>query len=450
MENKESSHISFKIGASYGCGNFAANLLVTAAGAFISYFYTEVGGIPIGIVGLILLLCRLLDGLSDLLMGLIVDRTKTRYGKARPWLLWLSFPFLLASIALWWAPDFSMSGRIVYASLTYILSIVIIYTGLAVPYNTLCSLLTHSSSGRINLSAWRTGLGFSGVLFVNMATLPIVNFFGGGSKGWLCLGTIYGLTGCLLYLLIFLNCKELPLLTNINQQNSSDFTVLTSIKYLFKNKYWLMMIAIILVTFTISGLAGANVYYAQYVFKNPDLVGQMSIAGTIPMLLTTLVITPLSKRIGKKSIAIAGSLISLLGIIIMGMFWQDWNMFFIGLVIKGCGQAPVMVSTFSMIADTIDFGEWKFGIRSDGLAYSAEGFGEKVGGALGGVIVTSLMAVGGYVAKQSIQTPEVFWALRSSVIYVPAITTIITIGILFFYDLDTIHPQIMDELAKRK
>lgn len=144
-------------GVAYGGGNLAANMLVTTAGAFITYFYTEVAGIAMLTVGFILSVCRICDGISDLCMGAIVDKTHSKYGKARPWLLWLSIPYLVGSVALWYSPDVGMTGKIIYAVVTYMLSVVIIYTALSVPYNTLCSLITKDGGERTALSAFRSG-----------------------------------------------------------------------------------------------------------------------------------------------------------------------------------------------------------------------------------------------------------------------------------------------------
>lgn len=443
--------------AAYGGGNLAANLLVTTASSFISYFYTEVAGIAIGIVGVILLVCRLLDGVSDLTMGAIVDKTHTKTGKARPWMLRLCIPFFFASVLLWWAPDFGMTGKIIYATVTYILSIAIVYTAISVPYNTLCSLVSEDGNVRTSLSSWRTGLGFAGAMAVNMITLPIVNMFGGGSKGWLALGMIYGLVGSLLYFFVYLRCKETVGIDSSAPASESEAAekapaapLKDCIKSLFKNKYWLMLIACTLITFTVSGLTGANVYYAQYVFGNADLVGLMGMASMGPIAAGVLFVTPLVKRFGKKNVCMFGMILSLVGIAITMLFSENWNLFFLGLIIKGCGISPTAVTSFAMLADAVDYGEWKFGVRADGLAYSASGFGEKVGSALGGLIVTSLMALGGYVANQAVQSPEVITSLKVIVIYVPLVTSLIAFAILCFYDLEKKMPQIHKELAERK
>lgn len=440
-------------GIAYGGGNLAANLLVTTVSAFISYFYTDVAGISIGIAGIILLVCRLTDGISDLCMGAIVDKTNTKYGKARPWLLWLSGPYLLTSILLWYAPDFGKTGQIIYAVITYLLSIAIVYTAISVPYNTLCSLITKDGTQRTALSAFRTAFGFGGAMLVNMATLPIVNMFGGGKKGWLCLGICYGIAGSLLYLFTFLKCKEEDAEEIKNESMTKPMKktpVVENIRALFKNKYWIMVIIMVIISFTISGFSGVNVYYAQYIFGNENLVGMMSIAQYLPICAGIIVVTPLVKKYGKRNVSFAGSIISLAGCLVMALFSENWPVFFAGLLIKGCGSAPLAVASFAMLADTVEYGEWKFGVRSDGLAYSAEGFGEKVGSAVGGILVTSLMSIGGYVANQAVQTSGTIIAMKSVMSYIPIGTTIITLIILWNYDLDKKYPQIITELEARK
>lgn len=447
-------------GVAYGGGNLAANMLVTTAGAFITYFYTEVAGIAMLTVGFILSVCRICDGISDLCMGAIVDKTHSKYGKARPWLLWLSIPYLVGSVALWYSPDVGMTGKIIYAVVTYMLSVVIIYTALSVPYNTLCSLITKDGGERTALSAFRSGFGFGGAMVVNMITLPIVNFFGGGQKGWTVLGILYGVVGCLLYLFCFIRCKETDVeeaaeiaretdkpVSEVPVQNVS---VLQNVKALITNKYWLMIIGMCIIVFTVSGLAGVNIYYAQFIFGNEGLIGLMSMATFMPMAVGVLIVAPLVSKFGKRNVSLCGAVISVIGCIIMAIFPTNWPLFFAGMVIKGCGSAPIAVASFAMLADTVEYGEWKSGIRSDGLVYSAAGFGEKVGGALGALAVSFLMAAGGYVANQTVQSDGTILAMKAAICYIPLAANLIVTFILYIYDLDKKYDQIIEDLAKRR
>lgn len=293
-----------------------------------------------------------------------------------------------------------------------------------------------------------------------MITLPIVNFFGGGQKGWTVLGILYGVVGCLLYLFCFIRCKETDVeeaaeiaretdkpVSEVPVQNVS---VLQNVKALITNKYWLMIIGMCIIVFTVSGLAGVNIYYAQFIFGNEGLIGLMSMATFMPMAVGVLIVAPLVSKFGKRNVSLCGAVISVIGCIIMAIFPTNWPLFFAGMVIKGCGSAPIAVASFAMLADTVEYGEWKSGIRSDGLVYSAAGFGEKVGGALGALAVSFLMAAGGYVANQTVQSDGTILAMKAAICYIPLAANLIVTFILYIYDLDKKYDQIIEDLAKRR
>ena len=250
-EEKEMSKGKGKLSSiqkvAYGSGNFAANLMNCTVGTFISFYYTEVAGLPIASVGVILLVCRLLDGVSDLVMGAIVQRTRTKYGKARPWILWMAIPFGISVFLMFFSPNFGTTGKIVYAAATYMAGIAIVYTMISVPYNTLSALITNDPDERTSLATMRQFFGFMGPLFVTTFTLPIVNKLGGGQSGWSIMAAIYGILGAALYLWVFFSTKELDAeeqaaetIQKTKNENMPKESLWTSIKALFKNKYWLI------------------------------------------------------------------------------------------------------------------------------------------------------------------------------------------------------------------
>ena len=432
---------------SYGLGNTAANLLLTTANMFIAFFYTEIGGIAAATVGTILLAARLLDGASDIAMGIIVDKTSSKHGKARPWLLWLAIPFGIAIALLFTSPDIGMTGKIVYAFITYTIALAIIYTAITVPYNSLIGLITQDQDERVQLSAFRTIFGMAGGVLVTIVTMPIVNYFGGGKHGWQMLSIIYGIAAVILYLICFKNTEERSI---VEIGAESKVPVKKGLKVLFKNKYWLITISTILISFVASGLAGINVYYAKYILGNPAYMGMIGPATFVPIIVGVLLVTPLIQKFGKRNLAIGGSVLSVLGSIIMIINSTNINMILVGMVLRSLGIAPVAVASFAMLGDTVEYGEWKSGLRIEGLTFSAGTFGEKVGTGIGGVILGAILQLGGYVGGQAAQSDSALLAIKFTFIHLPIILFIGQIVLLYFYKLDSEYPQIVEELKNRK
>lgn len=445
--NTSIEKVSGKEKVSYGLGNLGANLLITTANTFIMFFYTEIGGIAAATVGTILLIARFIDGASDLVMGVVVDKTKSRHGKGRPWMKWLAIPYALAIILLFSAPNFGDTGSIIYAFVTYTFAVGIIYTAVSVPYNSMIGSISRDQKVRGQLSISRTIFGFAGALLINAVTIPLVDLFGGGKMGWQLLAVLYGVIAIVLYIICFRNTKE-RVQDDVPETNES-IPVKEGLKALFKNKYWLMVIGLMLISFTNSGISGVNVYYAQYILGDPALVGAIGVATFLPIIVTALILGPLMK-FGNKNLAIVGSILSMIGSLIIIIDAQSVAALFTGIIIRSIGMAPLTIVGFAMLGDTIEYGEWKHGVRTEGLTFSAATFGEKVGTGIGGMLVGAIMGVGGYIGGAAEQSQSALDAIQFVFIYIPIILVIITLVILWFYKLDKEYPQIIEELNERK
>ena len=192
----------------YGSGCLGANLMNNTVSSFISFYYTEVAGLPLAVVGVILLACRLLDGVSDLVMGAVVERTYTKEGKARPWVKRMAIPFGLSIFLMFFSPSFGMTGKIIWAVCTYVAGIAVIYTAVMVPYNTLSAVSTEDVDERTKLVTARNMFGFVGPLAIGAISMPVVNFLGAGQLAWSVLTGIYGVLGALCYLWVYFSVKE--------------------------------------------------------------------------------------------------------------------------------------------------------------------------------------------------------------------------------------------------
>ncbi|TDL86191.1 MFS transporter [Vibrio vulnificus] len=435
-----------KIG--YGTGDLASNFIWTAMTTFIVYYYTDVIGIAAGIIGSIMLFSRIFDGVADVLMGYIIDKTKSKHGKARPWLLWLSIPFAISAVLLFMVPNVSTVWQVIYITITYNV-VSLVYTGLNVPYGTMNSLITQDQYQRSVLNVFRMSLALVGTLIVSNLTLPLANFFGGQRFGWVLTFLIFGLIGSSLFYLCFKTTKERVRPANKEQQVKT-VPLKESLKTLGKNKYWALATIFILLTYIFNALnSGSVIYYAEYILDNTLLVGLVTTAYTVFILVGMVIVAPITKRFGKRNAIIVGELITILGYLVMLIDVTSVTFIVAGTIIRGIGKAPINGSMFALLGDTIEYGEWKTGIRNEGMVYSGGSMGIKVGSGLGAAIIGWVLAFGGYVGNSAVQTDAALLSIQTIFIYIPMGITLLILFIMPFYDLDRKYPQIISDLKAR-
>lgn len=263
-------------------------------------------------------------------MGVIVDRTKSKHGKARPWLLWMSIPFGLGLILLFTAPDFGPTGSLVYAYVTY-LFINLVYTAINIPYSTLNALITQEPYQRSLLNIYRMTLAMAGAALITYVTMPMVNQFGGGKTGWFVTFLIFGLLTPFMYIITFKSTKERvkPVVTE------KSVPLKRAIPALLRNNYWLLMVLFCLINYIGAGLtSGLNAYYAKYILEDANLVGTLGIANLLPMLVGIPLTAPLVKRFGKRNTAMYSSVLGMIGIVIVIFNPYSVTMIILGTVLK--------------------------------------------------------------------------------------------------------------------
>ncbi len=222
-------------------------------------------------------------------------------------------------------------------------------------------------------------------------------------------------------------------------------------KALIKNKYWIVLLLFALISFGNAGLQGGlGIYYAQYVLENPELVGPLATAGLIPVMIGLFFVAPIIKKFGKRNSTIFGLSFSLIGTVIMLIDPTNFTLILVGSTIRAIGGIPFTASFFAMLADTVEYGEWKTGVRSEGLVYSAGSFGTKIGIGLGGALMGYCLTLGGYVSGATQQSDSAISMITFLFIWAPAIIALMQIAILLFYKLDKIYPQILIDLKSRK
>lgn len=435
--SQKKSEIRFWERFSYGCGDLGCNIIYSAMSSFLLFYYTDYVHVSAGVIGTIMLLSRVFDGITDLIMGIIVDRTKSRFGKCRPWILRMAIPFALAGILLFTVPSgLGNTAKLAYIFITYNLVSSVIYTAINVPYATLNSLITQDQYERSVLSIFRMILATTGTLIITNLTLPLVEFFGNNLSAWTKTFAVFGILAVIVFMITFTGTKERVVPAKDTKQEKVPFV--KGIRLLFQNKYWMMItitLVFIFINYSLNG--GAAVYYAKNILHNSDMVGTMNLVANLVQIGVMFFTAFIIKKIGKRNMLIVGAVIYGLGFAMFGFVGTNMTGIIIACVLKCVGNAGISSCMFAIVSDTIEYGEWKTGYRTEGLINSASSFGFKVGNGLGSAILGWVIGAAGAGTGSEI-----------TFIWIPAILCIGQVVVMWFYKLDKEYDGIVEALEK--
>lgn len=436
----------------YGFGDFGCNIIYTAMSAFLLFYYTDYAGVSAFAVGTIMMVSRLFDGISDIIMGVIVDRTKSKYGKARPWILRMCIPFAISGVLLFSVPtSWAETPKLIYVFITYNLVSTVVYTAINVPYSALNALMTQNPYERSVLSIFRNLLATAGTLTINIFTLPLVEFFGNNALAWTKTFFIFGIVAIIAFLYTFWGTSErVKSVAQLQSTENNDVPVLVGIKALFKNKYWIMMtgmLALFFLMYAING--GSTVYYAKDILGDKNLVGTINGIFNIVQICGMFFIAMMIKKFGKRNIFALGLVLDIIGMLILNYSNGVMSLIIISSVIRGLGNACGGATMWAMVSDTIDYGEWKTGYRTEGLVNSACSFGWKIGNGIGSALLGLILEAGGYVGTAITQTETALFSIEICFIWIPIAIYVIGLVIMSFYHLDKEFPAIIRDLNNR-
>lgn len=459
IEYRVKEKISVREKACYGVGAMADALIWSSVSAFGTYYYTNSAGLAAGAVGTMFLVSRIFDGFSDVLMGLIIDKTHSKYGKARPWLLWMCIPYALAAVLLFSVPQsFSPIAKLVWAYITYNLVSTVTYTAIIQPYATLGTLITDNQRDRTHLSIARMGVAMVGAVLLNFIVLPLVNGFGGTPSAWTKTFAVLGAVAVVLFLIVFKNTKERLGEGAVQAEEGSEATAekkkstiptAKALKGLVTNKYWINRILFGLLVTISTSTTGVNVYYATYWLENDSIIGLLAIANVIPMILSLILVTRISGKIGPRNTVQIGLGVMVAGLLLQLIAPRNLPLVLIGYAIRGFGTGLGTTLLLVMLGDTIDYGEWKNGFRTEGLIFSASNIGTKIGSGLGAALLGWCLAWGGFKAEAAVQSSGAMTAILVVFTIVPLVAAVLAFILNLFYDLDKKMPQILSDLKQR-
>ncbi|WP_324028420.1 MFS transporter [Pantoea sp. JZ2] len=430
-----SSELKTKEKLGYGIGDAASSMVWQTATLFLAYFYTDVFGLPAAIMRTMFLVVRLADAFVDPCIGALVDRTRTRHGRFRPWLMWFAIPFGVSCLITFYVPDAGPTAKIVYACVTYaILSF--IYSAVNVPYCAMPGALTLDPRERHSLQSWRFACAFIGGLVVTVIGLPLVEWLGQGdkAKGYLYAMGLMGFLGVVLIYCCFFMTRERYL-----PHNDTAGSMWSDLKLLAKNNQWRIIIIFNILLLTAVVTRGSStLYYMNYVLRRPDLVFTFIVTGMIAALCGAF----LSERILGKFDRICAyqvclvSFVFFLTVIYLIPPSQVWLI--IGLnIVFGFVQNLTTPVQWNMFSDVVDYEEHRSGRRLDGLVFSTALFAIKFGLAMGGAVVGWILGLVHYQPGVAAQSPQVITTINLMHNIIPGVLFIAMLLLLFFYQLNS-------------
>jgi GPH family glycoside/pentoside/hexuronide:cation symporter len=440
--------ISIKEKIGFSIGEFAGSIVWQTLMFFLPIFYTDTFGISAAAVSTMFLVVRFFDAFNDPIMGIIADRTDTKWGKFRPYLLWMAVPYGIGTVLMFTTPNFSATGKLIYAYLTYGLMMVI-YTAMMIPYNSLIGVISPDPEERTSVSSYKFVFAYAAGASVQGLIIPMVKKFGKGNSatGYMYTMAIFGAVCIVCFIIAFISVKE-----RVEPDSRKKKKILDDLKDLVHNKPWVILFFLSLVTLIYIAIRSSVImYYFKYYIGNKGAAGPFMVVGTLSVLIGVLPTKWLAKKFGKKRVYIASMLIitiSSSAIFLVGR--NNLIQLYICHIIFSLASGPTMPLLWSMYADAADYSQWKTGRRATGLVYSASTFSQKSGSALGGSMAMGILSLFGYVAKAE-QSALSLLGIRLSMSVFPAVIALLGVILLFFYKLDdeTVD-QIKNDLGKSR
>lgn len=474
-----------KIG--YSLGDLSANLIFQTLMTFLAYFYTDVYRIPPASASAIIFAGGMIGAFFNPIMGAIADRTVTRWGKFRPWILWTSIPFGVMALLAFSTPNFSDTGKLIYALVTYIL-LVLVYSANNLPYAALSGVITGDMAERNSISSYRFVAVMVAQFIVQVLLLPLVLILGGGDRtaGFEKTMGIFALVGVIFFIITFLTTKE-----RIVPKPEQKSSVLQDLKDLIGNKPWIAMLVLTIFVFiTLALKGGMYVYYFKYYLSEPHLASFLvssgfegfieglnnflvsvglvgfqwpedaptsgfsvfNAGGIIFMIVGIIFSKRLADKYGKREVFGIGLFLSALCLLAF-LFYTPTSiaLVFVSQMLHGFFYGLTIPLLWAMIADVADYSEWKNNRRATAIIFSAMIFGLKAGLSVGGAMVAGILALYGYDEQLVTQAAATVQGIKLSVSILPTLTFMVGVACLFFYEINKkMEVRIEKDLEERR
>ena len=436
----------------YGSGAGGSAILSTVQASFLLSYLSGTAGIAFAAISTMFVVCRVLDGVTDLCMGGIVDKTHTKLGKARPWLI-IAAPLMCLGLILMFRinADWDDTLKLVYAYLTYIFTNCIVYTILGVAHTALLARMSRDPKERNTTSTFSSlGNGIVGLVVSMVVSVLYLQY------GWATTGVILGIISFILIIIPGLFCKETVGVDEVVEmegpggpsRRDSDVPVLTQLKVVLTNKYfWLALILGVVLLVINAGVASFNIYYCTGVLGDSTLMTPMLLFVQVPGLVMLLCMPYFVNKYNKRVFMSFGCILIVAGSVIVAFANTNVPVLFLGIAVRSLGVTPAFAGLYAFCADAADYGEWKTGIRSEGFMASSQSIGSKIGMGIGSAAASAILGAAGYVEMAETQTETAINAIRFGSGWFAAILGVIMLICILLMDVEKYQPEIRAALG---
>ena len=424
MQEKKYLKWYHKIG--YGSGDVAGNCVYALLTAFMMIYLTDTIGLSMGVVSTLIALSKVFDGVSDFFFGRMIDKTKTKMGKARPWMLWAYIGCAITLVACFSIPtSWGQTAQYIFFFLSYTLLNAVFFTANNIAYASLTALITKNTSERVQIGSFRFIFAFATKIVIEAVTIFAVGWLGGGVMGWRLIAIIYAVLGLITNTLSVFSVKELPEEeADAEEKKENDLTFLQSFKVLLKNKYYVIISCSYILTQLYASVIGMGTYYAKYILGNEELFSDLSLGINITMVVALTVLPYVIKKMGGMyKLNIWGYVLAALGRVgvMVAAYMGSFPLMIAFTAVSTIGIAPLQGDLNALIACCSEHTTLKTGHRLEGMMYSCSSLGIKLGGALGTAICGWLLDATGYVENAVVQNAATIGMLNFLYLWMPVI-----------------------------
>ncbi len=454
--------LSFKERLGYSLGGYGINITYSLLSSFLLVYYVSVVKANPAVAAGVIAVSRIFDGVSDLIMGYVVDNTKSKYGKARPWILRLSLPLAVCTVLLFGAPSsLGGAGVIAYMFITYNLVATVFYTGMSVPFNSMNGFMTLVQYERGLLGNLQFITSTAATMTLNTILLRMTRYFGHGEQysngGWRISIAILMVVAVICNIFCFLLCRErvtenaemVSREQDKEEKQEEKVPVWTILKGLATNQYWIITIILMfMLNIMMSTFFGSGVYFAQYRLNNTDLYTPLSNALSMAQILTMFATPFVMRKMSKRNLTLMGLIVTAVGFAGTALAVNSVTALIVLSVVKGIGFGAVAAPMYGMLQDAITYGEWKNGFAAVGMGNAAASFCQKIGSGLGSALLGWVLAAGSFSVNPT--SASALQSINFAFIWIPSICTVITFVAICLYDLDKKYDKISADLTAGK
>lgn len=443
-----------KIG--YGSGDIGGNVVYAFLTFFVMIYLTDSIGLNSGIIGTLMAVAKIFDGISDVIFGSLIDKTHTKMGKARPWMLWPYFGCGVCLFAIFAIPtSWGKVAQYTFFLIFYVMLNAGFYTANNIAYSALTALVTKNENERVQLGSIRFVFAFTTSTIIQAITFGLVDYFGNDAAAWKIVALIYVIIGIISNTISVLSLKELPEEENNTKKETSapaeKYSLREAVGLLIKNKYYLLILGIYLLTQLYSAFTGVGTFYMTYVLGDANLLGKFATALNIPMIIGLLLVpTVVAKLGGMYRINYSGYLVATVArfLVIVAAYMGSIPMMLAFTAVASLGMCPLQGDLNAVIASASDYTYLTTGKRIDGTMYSSTSLGVKLGGGLGTAVSGWLLAASGYIKGGAVAQPDsVITMLNVMYLWLPAIFCALVTFLLIQLNVEKANQTI---LAARK